>query len=390
MDAEGFSSLVADVYDAALDPPSWRKVLKDICGFVRGGPSASLFWQDAVKRVGKTYYVWGGDPQYNQLYWDKYVGLNPFTSAAGNFPVGEIYSAVDILPLPQFFETPFYKEWMTPQGWGDVVSANLDKSATSRAVFSVARHARDGLVDDEMRQRMRLLVPHVRRSAMIGKLINLSKVEAAALADTLDGLQAGLFLVDAAGRLVHANAAGRAMLEEGNVLHANGKLVALDAQGDNALREILLAAGKGDAALGEKRISVRLTARDGAEYITHVLPLTAGARRLAGQFYAAVAAIFVQKVGHDATPGLGMLVEQFGLTTAEVRVLTTIMDHGGVAEVAAALHLSPATVRTHLRHVFEKTGVRRQADLVKLLTSYPSPLVTAPGKAAVPAPRPTS
>ena len=65
---------------------------------------------------------------------------------------------------------------MTPQGWGDVLSANLDKSATSRAVFSVARHARDGLVDDEMRQRMRLLVPHVRRSAMIGKLVNLSRV----------------------------------------------------------------------------------------------------------------------------------------------------------------------------------------------------------------------
>ena len=230
MDAAGFSALVADIYDAALDPPSWRKVLKDICVFVRGGPSASLFWQDAAKRTGRTYYVWGGDPVYNRLYWDKYVGLNPFTAAAGHFPVEGIYSAADILPPPQFFETPFYKEWMAPQGWGDVLSANLDKSATSRAVFSVARHARDGLVDDDMRQRMRLLVPHVRRSAMIGKLINLSRVEAAAMADTLDGLQAGMFLVDAAGRLVHANASGRAMLSEGNVLHANGKLVALDAQ----------------------------------------------------------------------------------------------------------------------------------------------------------------
>jgi DNA-binding CsgD family transcriptional regulator len=375
MDAEGFSALIADVYDAALDPPSWRKVLKDICAFVRGGPSASLFWQDAIKRTGKTYYVWGGDPQYNQLYWDKYVGLNPFTSAAGHFPVGEIYSAADILPLPQFVETPFYKEWMTPQGWGDVLSANLDKSPTSRAVFSVARHARDGLVDDEMRRRMRLLVPHVRRSAMIGKVINLSKVEAAALADTLDGLQAGMFLVDSCGKLVHANLAGRAMLNEGNVLHANGKLVALDSQSDNALREILLAAGRGDTALAEKRIAVKLTARDGSEYVTHVLPLTAGARRRAGQPYAAVAAIFVQKVGHDASPALGMLVQQFGLTAAEVKVLIAIMDYGGVAEVASALNLSPATVRTHLRHVFEKTGLRRQADLVKLMTSYPTPIL---------------
>src|SRR5258708_7068294 len=295
MDAEGFSALVADIYDAALDPPSWREVLREICGFVRGGPSASLFWQDAVKRTGKTYYVWGGDPRFNRLYWDKYVALNPFTAAAGHFPVGEVYSAADILPLPQFFDTPFYKEWMTPQGWGDVLSANLDKSATSRAVFSVARHARDGLVDDDMRRRMRLLVPHVRRSAMIGKLINLNKVEAAALADTLDGLQAGMFLVDSAGKLVHANLAGRAMLDEGNVLHANGKLVALDAQGDDALREILLAAGHGDTALADKPISVRLVARDGAEYVTHVLPLTTGARRRAGQSYAAVAAIFVQR-----------------------------------------------------------------------------------------------
>ena len=164
---------------------------------MRGGPAASLFWQDAVKRTGKTCYAWGGDPVYDRLYWDKYVGLNPFTAAAGHFPIEGIYSAADILPLPQFFETPFYKEWMTPQGWGDVLSATLDKSATSRTVFTVARHARDGLVDDEMRARMRLLVPHVRRSAMIGKLVNLKSVEAAAMADTLDGLQAGMFLVDA-------------------------------------------------------------------------------------------------------------------------------------------------------------------------------------------------
>ena len=84
--AEAFSALVANIYDAALDPPSWRYVLKDVCAFVRGGPSASLFWQDAVKRTGKTYYVWGGEARFNQLYWDKYVTLNPFTAAARPFP----------------------------------------------------------------------------------------------------------------------------------------------------------------------------------------------------------------------------------------------------------------------------------------------------------------
>jgi len=375
MDVKDFSALVADVYDAALDPPLWRRVLKDICAFVRGGPAASLFWQDAVRRTGRTCYAWGGDPAYDRLYWDRYVGLNPFTAAAGHFPVEGIYSAADILPLPQFFETPFYKEWMTPQGWGDVLSATLDKSATSRAVFMVARHARDGLVDDDMKARMRLLVPHVRRSAMIGKLVNLSRVDAAAMADTLDGLQAGMFLVDASGRLMHANASGRAMLNDGNVLHANGRPVAPEIHADEVLSDVFVAAGNGDAALAEKGVAARLAARDGDRFVTHVLPLTSGTRRQAGVSYAAVAAVFVQKADQDPSPAVQTLAEQYGLTAAELRVLIALTDVGGVAEVAAALKLSPATVRTHLRHVFEKTGVRRQADLIKLMASYPAPIL---------------
>ena len=375
MDVDRFSGLVADIYDAALDPPLWRKTLKGVCEFVRGGPSASLFWQDAARKTGHSYFVWGGDPRYAKLYWDKYITLNPLTPSAVFFPVDEIYSATDIVPHRQFVETPFFKEWMLPQGWGDVLSVNLDKSATSRAVFSVARRLRDGLVDDEMRRRMRLLVPHVQRSVIIGRLIDTNRVEAAALTDTLDGLEAGTFLVDSCGRLVHANASGRAMLDDGNVLHANGKLVARDPQADDALRDIFLAARDGDAALGSKQIAVQLTARDGERFVTHVLPLTSGARRRAGVSYSAVAAVFVQKSGQTASLGIEALAQQFSFTPGELRVLNAMIEMGGVPDMASTLKLSRATVRTHLRHVFEKTGVRRQADLVKLIASHPAPIV---------------
>ena len=49
---------------------------------------------------------------------------------------------------------------------------------------------------------------------LIGKVVDLRKEEAASFADTLDGIGAGMFLVDATGRLVHANAAGHAMLND--------------------------------------------------------------------------------------------------------------------------------------------------------------------------------
>ncbi|MEA2936291.1 MAG: hypothetical protein QOD74_2937 [Variibacter sp.] len=374
MDIERFSELVADIYHAALDPPLWRKALRHACDFVRGGPSASLFWQDAAKKTGHTYFVVGGDPRFLQLYWDKYIALNPLTAAAGSFAVGELYSATDIVPPAQLVETQFYREWMAPQGWSDILSVNLDKSVTGRAALMMARHARDGVVDDEMRRRMSLLVPHVRRSVEIGRLIDLNRVEAAALADTLDGLEAGMFLVEACGRLVHANASGRAMLKDGNVLHANGKLVARDVRGDAALRDVFSAAG-GDAARSSKAIAVNLTARDGKQFVTHVLPLTSGARRQAGVSYAAAAAVFVQRSGRSASLPLDELARQYALTAGELRVLDAMIEVGGVPETAHALKLSPATVRTHLRHVFEKTGVCRQADLIKLIASYPPPIL---------------
>ena len=97
---------------------------------------------------------------------------------------------------------------------------------------------RQGLVDDEMRRRMRLVAPHVRRAVLIGSAIERKTAEAAAFADTLDGVSAGMFLVDAGGRIVHANASGHALLDERSVLRAGGgKLVAIAAEAEQELNQ---------------------------------------------------------------------------------------------------------------------------------------------------------
>jgi len=59
-------------------------------------------------------------------------------------------------------------------------------------------------------------------------------------------------LVDGAGRIVHTNAAGQAMLSEGTVLRsARGKLAATDAE-ERALQDVIAATQDGDAAVGGK------------------------------------------------------------------------------------------------------------------------------------------
>jgi len=252
----------------------------------------------------------------------------------------------------------------------------LDKTATSAAMYCVFRHERHGLADDEMRRRMRLIAPHIRRAVLIGRAIDLKTAEAATFADTVDGLGAGLFFIDAGARIVHANASGHAMLAQGSLLRVvDGRLVPIDTSAELTLNDVYAMAERGDEAVGVKGIAVPLLALDGERHVAHVLPLTSGARRRAGARYAAAAAMLVQKAALDTPSPQEVIRKLYKLTPTELRVLLAIVQVDGVIEAAEMLGIAESTVKTHLHRVFAKTGAKRQAELVKLVAGYVSPFV---------------
>lgn len=375
-EAERVSTLIGDIYDTALDPALWVPVLGKVRQFI-GGWAIALSWKDAVSKRGGCYFTEGDqDPSYRQVYFDKYIKFDPFTMTQFVVDVEEPKSFLDVLPYPELIQTRIYKEWAKPQGVVDALMCLIDRSVTSVGFMVVFRSERDGFVDDATRQRARLIIPHLRRATLIGKVVDLQKAEAASFADTLDGIDAGMFLVDAAGRLVHANAAGHAMLSEMDVLRAaGGRLVLNDTQADQALADTFAMAGDGDAAIGVKGVAVPIVALDGERYVAHVLPLMSGARRQAGKSYRATAALFVHKAALETPSPPQAIAAAYKLTAMELRVLLAVVEVGGVPEVAEALGVAESTVKTHLGRVFAKTNSSRQADLVKLVAGFANPLV---------------
>ena len=68
-----------------------------------------------------------------------------------------------------------------------------------------------------------------------------------------------------------------------------------------------------------------------------------------------------------AGPNRGHLPDP--LTEAELRVLEALPQRLTYADMAAQLHLSLNTVKTHLRHTYMKLGVSSRAAAVKRATS---------------------
>ena len=65
-----------------------------------------------------------------------------------------------------------------------------------------------------------------------------------------------------------------------------------------------------------------------------------------------------------AASGAGVGEPPDGLTPREAEVLAHIAAGLSNAQIAATLYVSEATVKTHINHIFSKTGLRDRAQLV--------------------------
>jgi DNA-binding CsgD family transcriptional regulator len=61
------------------------------------------------------------------------------------------------------------------------------------------------------------------------------------------------------------------------------------------------------------------------------------------------------------------LRRRYGLTRAEAAFALEIVKGGGRRATAERLGITDGTARSHLSKIFDKTGVSRQAELVRLL-----------------------
>jgi DNA-binding CsgD family transcriptional regulator len=372
-EATALSELIGLIYDTALDPILWPRALERICGFV-GGSSGALFWHDTATEQSAVLHLFNEEPHYTQLYFEKYISLNPCFPAMTFLEAGVPYLSTDLVPFSEMLETRFYDEWMKPQGIIDAVGANLEKSATGSSVIGVRMHGQDGLADDAARRRLALIVPHLQRAVSIGRLFDQNKAAQAVLSETFDQVLAAVFLVGANGRLVFANAPGRAMLDEGLLLfERDGALEAGSPDAQRLLRDALAAAETGDAAGGGRDLPIPLAASPQSRWFAHVLPLTSGDRQRTGTVHSATAAVFARKTAPAGPLPLQALATLYRLTASEVRVLDGVTRVSGVRALAELLGLTQATVKTHLHNVFRKTGTARQSDLVKLMAGFEPP-----------------
>lgn len=193
--------------------------------------------------------------------------------------------------------------------------------------------------------------------------------EAGGLIEALDWLDQGMMILDGESRILFANAYARDILANGRGalfilegrLHARGRA-------DGAILRSLIVRCKDRTMNGQSPTILPQPFRLGSPPLfVLAAPLTVCAGLSAQGTGCCVLSIV--DPARVRVPSERELRFHFGLTATEASVAVHVLCGDGLKAAARRLGISVETVRSHLRHIFDKTGVKRQAELVRLLLS---------------------
>ncbi len=360
--------LVERIYDAALEPALWPDTLLAITDAV-GGRQVMMGLHD-VDGGALSVLAPRLDPSHLDSYcahWGRHDILWRRTNRA---PVGEVLHAERYAPRHELLRTDFYQHWYRPIGLGSAgLGVNLLKVGGIPAVCGIRRaEGEDGFTADEVAL-FAFLAPHLVGAARLQHRISHLNRSLPALRGR--ARPPALVFLDARGRYLDATEPAQRMLASGEGLRlVCGRVTARDPA---AARQL---AGQIAASLDAQRTkdaptTITIPRGEGRMGLrVAIMPLRSRRRSASLPWLGQARAHLVLKVRdleRQWRDAVDRLCLRYGLTPAEGAVAAEIARGDGRAAAARRLRISPATVRTHLMRIFDKTGAHRQAQLVRLL-----------------------
>jgi DNA-binding CsgD family transcriptional regulator/PAS domain-containing protein len=303
-------------------------------------------------------------------YYD--AATNPMVAVMGRLRPSVATHRREALSDGEYFGSGLYNDVFRPQKLVHAAIACGYRSGESFAPLGIFRDVRrEEFGTDELKM-LSLVLPHLARAIEVHLRIGTLLEQRAHFDLALDSLPFAVIFVDHRGTIWKANTAADAMIRKNDGLTISRKRLCAAAASEQRAVDAALARSIGEgraldpscgAALKISRPSAR------RPYSLLVLPLPAAGE--SGEIRPG-SVIFVSDPDRRHRPSVGMLSQLFDLTQAQARLLARLVGGESLAQAAAAMGIAPATARTHLKALLQRTNTHRQSELTRLVMESPA------------------
>jgi len=354
---------VANIYRAAAGVLAWSDVLASLT--VLTDSKFCFIGRYSVEEGRGTIEEWCNlDVSAVEAYAVSSVGSVPWLARREYFQsAGLIWTGSQILSDEHLRETDFFANFLRPLDVFHTLHAAIDISQRTVTHVFMARSTAKQDYSPELCQTFRDLTWHLRSAFDLSRSLSEHSIVQKGFDVLLENLPIGLAVLDPNGTIVRMNEL------------AQGIIASFDEEVGNSGAEVSpthKSATSLPAALAQTingsngQTSFVLRGRKGRcnTYLT-TLPLDLSKSWTRHQSSGKILLIYDLEFEIEVDANvLGMIHH---LTPTEARLAARVIAGARIDEAAQSMGISESTARTHLKRIFSKTNVTRQADLVRKL-----------------------
>lgn len=364
-------SLIDLVYEATLVPERWSDFVAELARTLNGKSALlRVLDLDGPRQVLSSYHH-NLDPELQQSYINGFVAQDPYLDALRALPAGQMVRNDHLVDLNRFKNTAFYQQYFRPLDNHFIIGGFVERMEQDlHTIVGVHRHHRGaGFNDGELRL-LQSLAPHVRRAVRMGRTLGRERLRAVSAEQALESLNIASFLLADGNRMLYANNAGERLLREQKVLRVcSGQLVPACRRDQSGFAAIVERVSHGESGGRSAALRLRATPDETTHLVATVMPAPVTLPAHPGPRPSV--ALYVADLDDLGLQRPDTLSQLYGLTPAEARLAVGLGRGSELGELSEAWQVSRETLRTQLKAVFAKTGVRRQSELVRLLAGTP-------------------
>lgn len=372
-DLATFSELLESVYESATDPDHWRVFLEGLAHTLnaKSGMLRVIDERGPTIRASAHYNL---DPDLQRAHREYFVQQDPYLRELRDKPAGFIVPGEAFVDHRGLRRTEFFADYMAPQDTHHVCGGLAMRTAEFTIKFGLQRDRATGPFSEREAEYIRRFVPHIQRAARLGHLLDLAGQRHDMADRALESLGVGLVLLDDEQRILHANRkAESAFAWRCGLTQSGGRLVPVKAEDDARLRNLFaVVLARARQATPPVPEAMLLTPTAGQPRVLVVAsPVNAEQSVFHGPWSRPCAAVFISNLQDAGLLDHEVLVMLYGLTDAEAQLACALSRGHDLRGLSHDWGVSRETLRTHLKRALQKTGMHRQADLVRLLVGSP-------------------
>lgn len=363
-------ALIGSVYAAVTAPAGFQGFVAELAEAAQAS-GVLMFARHAASHEMAGVWMHGMEQRWLDSYALEYAGEDVLASHIARAPIARFYASnLDVPERAHYEQLRFYREWVQPQGMAYAAGCVILHEGHWQTQVFLQRSTSHAPFSRRDMVQLERLVPHLQRATQMRQRFAELQLGRQLLASSLDVLAMPAMLCDERGRMVHCNRSGRAMLDAGCGIWLDGGL--LRARSEPVARRLALelqSAVRASHGTGSALPGVVLLPRpDRSPLMLMVTPLQVDA----GSGMPGAALVVIYDPACAPNVAAGVLRQLFNLSAAEAALAAALCSGLSVDEAAGERGTTVSTARSQLKSIFNKTGTRRQVDLVSLLLASPA------------------